>query len=112
MCKMVDVNKKAIRIAILITKKQVLTENHKNKTQKQAKRDSHCDCPFLCMVKFDSLSLVDVMTLFCVIFKNITACQSSAPASISILSFGLSGLLSPCLTNNIVTKLNATKIVP
>ena len=37
--------------------------------------------------------------------------QSSAPASISILSLGEVGLLSPCLTNIIVTKDSATNTV-
>jgi hypothetical protein len=35
---MVDVSKKAIRIAILITKRQVLTENHKNKNTKTSQK--------------------------------------------------------------------------
>ena len=38
-------------------------------------------------------------------------CQSSAPASISILSLGEVGLLSPCLTNIIVTKDSTTNTV-
>ena len=38
-------------------------------------------------------------------------CQSSAPASISILSLGEVGLLSPCLTNIIVTKDSITNTV-
>ncbi len=37
--------------------------------------------------------------------------QSSAPASISILSLGEVGLLSPCLTNIIVTKDSTTNTV-